>query len=298
MTSGYRRDRAQPRPSFRALPDPAPRTAWQAERGRLHSVPLSSATRSALVTSLLRPAQGAFRGLSPLVARHRTDACRRLAWQQVIAHLFRRGLLAVPAKARIATTVRRGLLPGHGRIGTVRRASTSPTGTSARPEDPATRCGRTRPRRETCQSFVSLANGDKIRTLREPNTTITASSSSTRTTQPRPYLSWVTRSRTANRSTGGSTGRTLKGPRGPGSGACRAMGVQLGSWLLLRPAGRRPPRWRASGLGRPTWRRCVHAGCRGPWQVRRRYAAAAVPAGLMLLPAHSRPFPQVSWPRS
>ena len=43
-----------------------------------------------------------------------------------------------------------------------------------------------------CQSFVSRANGGKIRTLREPNSTITASSSSTRTTQPRPYLSWVT----------------------------------------------------------------------------------------------------------
>jgi len=40
-----------------------------------------------------------------------------------------------------------------------------------------------------CQSFVSLANGDKTRTLREANTTITASSSSTRTTRPRPYLS-------------------------------------------------------------------------------------------------------------
>jgi len=35
MTSGYRRARARPRPSFRTLPpDPAPRTAWQAERGQ------------------------------------------------------------------------------------------------------------------------------------------------------------------------------------------------------------------------------------------------------------------------
>ena len=72
--------------------------------------------------------------------------------------------------------------------------SSPQAGTSIRAEDPAARCGagRTRPRRETCQSFVSLANGDKIRTLRKPNSTITASSSSTRTTQPRPYLSWVT----------------------------------------------------------------------------------------------------------
>ncbi len=69
----------------------------------------------------------------------------------------------------------------------------------------------TRPRPETCQSLVSLAKGERIRTLREPKSTITASSSSTRTTQPRPYLSWVTRSRTANCSTGGSAGRALNG---------------------------------------------------------------------------------------
>jgi hypothetical protein len=64
---------------------------------------------------------------------------------------------------------------------------------------------------ETCQSLVILAKGERIRTLREPKSTITASSSSTRTTQPRPYLSWVTRSRTVNCSTGGSTGGAVKG---------------------------------------------------------------------------------------
>jgi len=45
---------------------------------------------------------------------------------------------------------------------------------------------------ETGQSLVSLAKGEGIRSLCEPKSTITASSSSTRTTQPRPYLSWVT----------------------------------------------------------------------------------------------------------
>jgi len=34
--------------------------------------------------------------------------------------------------------------------------------------------------RETCQSFVSLAKGERIRTFREPKPTITASSSSTK----------------------------------------------------------------------------------------------------------------------
>ena len=96
--------------------------------GRLHSVPLSSATRNTLVTSLLRPARGAFRGLSPLAARHCTDACRRLAWQQVIAHLFRRGLLAVPPSAGIATIGRRGLLAGHGRISTGQEGQHFPHG--------------------------------------------------------------------------------------------------------------------------------------------------------------------------
>ena len=94
--------------------------------GRLHSVPLSSATRTS-VTSLLRPARGAFRGLSALAGRHRTDACRRLARRQVIAHLFRRGLLAVPARAGIRIIGRRGLLPGHGRIGTGQEGQHFPT---------------------------------------------------------------------------------------------------------------------------------------------------------------------------
>jgi hypothetical protein len=45
---------------------------------------------------------------------------------------------------------------------------------------------------QTGQSLVSVTKGDKTRTFREPKLTITASSSSTKTTRPRPYLSWVT----------------------------------------------------------------------------------------------------------
>ena len=52
--------------------------------------------------------------------------------------------------------------------------------------------GEVRTRRETGQSLVSVAKGDKTRTFREPKLTITASSSSTKTTWPRPNLSWVT----------------------------------------------------------------------------------------------------------
>jgi len=48
-----------------------------------------------------------------LAARHRTDACRRLARQPVIAHLVRRGLLAVPARAGIMTIGRRSPYAGH-----------------------------------------------------------------------------------------------------------------------------------------------------------------------------------------
>jgi len=47
-------------------------------------------------------------------------------------------------------------------------------------------------RRKIRQSLVSVAKGERTRTLREPKLTITASSSSTKTTRPRPYLSWVT----------------------------------------------------------------------------------------------------------
>ena len=96
----------------------------------------------------------------------------------------------------------------------------------------------TRPRRKTRQSLVSLAKGDKIRTFREQKSTITASSSSTRTTQPRPYLSWVTRSRTANCSAGGSTGRTLKGlPGRRRRDAARAGFINTS----MRPPGLRAP---------------------------------------------------------
>ena len=42
------------------------------------------------------------------------------------------------------------------------------------------------------QSLASPANGEQIRTLQVPKSTTTASSSSTRMTRPRPYLSWLT----------------------------------------------------------------------------------------------------------
>src|SRR6266705_2443967 len=93
-----------------------------------------------------------------------------------------------------------------------------------------------RPR--TCQSLVIRAKGEQIRTLREPKSTITASSSSTWTTQPRPYLSWVTRSRTVNCSTGGSMGRTLKGlPGRKRRDAARAGFINTS----MRPSGRGDP---------------------------------------------------------
>jgi hypothetical protein len=84
------------------------------------------------------------------------------------------------------------------------------------------------------QSLVSLAKGDKIRTRREPKSTTTASSPSTMMTRPRPYLSWVTWSRTANCATGGSRGRALKGLPGRGRrDAARAGFINTS----MRPSG-------------------------------------------------------------
>jgi len=64
------------------------------------------------------------------------------------------------------------------------------------------------------KSLVILANGAVIRTLMGVKLTTTAVSPSTRTTRPSPYLSWVTRSFSSNRSTGGASGGGLKGLEG------------------------------------------------------------------------------------
>ncbi len=61
------------------------------------------------------------------------------------------------------------------------------------------------------QSLVSLAHGVMIRTRHEPKSTSTAASTSTPMTRPRPYASWVTRSRTANCSAGGAADGRAKG---------------------------------------------------------------------------------------
>jgi hypothetical protein len=64
------------------------------------------------------------------------------------------------------------------------------------------------------QSLINLANGAMIRTFRGAKSTTTAVSPSTRMTRPSPYLSWVTRSCSAYRSTGGGSGGGLKGLEG------------------------------------------------------------------------------------
>ncbi len=61
------------------------------------------------------------------------------------------------------------------------------------------------------QSLVSLAYGVMIRTRHEPKSTTRVASASTSMTRPRPYLSWVTWSSTANCSTGGAA---AGGPNG------------------------------------------------------------------------------------
>ena len=64
------------------------------------------------------------------------------------------------------------------------------------------------------QSLIILANGAVIRTFRGEKSTTTAVSPSTRMTRPSPYLSWVTRSCSAYRSTGGASDGGLKGLEG------------------------------------------------------------------------------------
>lgn len=86
------------------------------------------------------------------------------------------------------------------------------------------------------QSLKSLGYGATIRSFSAPKSTITATSSSTPMTDPRPYLSWLTQSCSSNRSTGGKgAAGTLKGLPGRGRRTAALVGFIVTS---MRPLGR------------------------------------------------------------
>src|ERR1039457_1726297 len=84
-----------------------------------------------------------------------------------------------------------------------------------------------------------------IRSCREPKSTSTAVSSSTRMTRPRPYRSWVTWSCTSNTSTGAAAGGALKGLLGRWRRGMARAGFITTS---MRPTGWSPHACRPAGI--------------------------------------------------
>jgi len=128
-------------------------------------------------------------------------------------------------------------------------------------------------------SLISFAQGSSMRSRCVPKSTRMTCSSSRLTTLPRPYLSCVTKSPTANVSTGSSTTGTLKGLPGSWRLAGRARDGFTSSQYSARLCRRTPLRPAASPVGQGSseqsaWSGTVAGGLRE--QLRRSRSGAPV----------------------